>query len=170
LEIGSTRARAVARVENPRASIGIGTGFLISPELFITNNHVVRDPQTATDLVLQFDYALDPARKALTPTEFAIAPQTFFITASEDDLDFTIVAVGKRLSGEGELTSFGCLPLSDREDKHAIGMNVNVIEHPLGQHKLVVVRDNELLARDLEAARCLHYSAHTEEGSSGSPV
>jgi endonuclease G len=64
---------------------------------------------------------------------------------------------------------FGYIPLSDAKDKHMLGEIANIIQHPRGRYKEVVLRENRLVARD-ETAQVLHYIADTEPGSSGSPV
>ena len=46
-------------------------------------------------------------------------------------------------------------------------MTVNIVEHPNGWIKKLVVRENRLVAR---LDQVLHYEADTEPGSSGSPV
>lgn len=167
LELGAERARAVALVR--AADIARGTGFLISPRLFITNNHVLENRAEAGQFSLVFNYELDSADHYEATSVFTLDPDSFWLTSGIDELDFTIVAVGPRIEGTRELAGFGCLPLSDSPDRHALGMCVNIIQHPLGKRKQVVVRENRLLARGA-AQRVLHYSADTEEGSSGSPV
>jgi endonuclease G, mitochondrial len=166
LERGYRSARAVARIafRDGRAQ---GTGFLISDQLLVTNNHVISSPEEAASLVAEFEYELDPSDQVRTATRFALDPNTFFLTDDVDDLDYTIVAVGKRLSGPRELKDFGWCFISDAEDKHALGEVANIVQHPDGRHKEVVLRENRLVAR-LESV--IHYVADTEPGASGSPV
>lgn len=166
LERGMRAGRAVARVATPDGQ-GIGTGFMISPRLFMTNNHVLPDANAARSFVIEFEFERD-ARGARKPvTRFALAPQLCFVTNHEDDLDYTVVAVGERLSGAGELLGYGHLPISGARDKHALGDHVNIIQHPDARLKEAVLRENQLVAR---AKTALHYVADTEPGSSGSPV
>ncbi len=80
-----------------------------------------------------------------------------------------MIAIGKRVSGTKSLEAFGYLPLSDAADKHMLGEIANIIQHPQGQFKQIVLRENNLVARD-ETNEVLHYIADTEKGSSGSPV
>jgi endonuclease G, mitochondrial len=166
LERGMRAGRAVARVAT-RDGQGIGTGFMISPCLFITNNHVLPDRGTAQAFVVEFDYERD-ARGAQKPvTRFAMAPSLCFLTNHEDNLDYTVVALGERLSGAGDARGYGYLPISGARDKHALGDHVNLIQHPDARLKEAVLRENQLVAR---AKTALHYVADTEPGSSGSPV
>lgn len=166
LERGMRAGRAVARVAT-RDGQGIGTGFMISPRLFITNNHVLPDANAARGFVIEFEFERDTRGGRKAVTRFALAPQLCFVTNHEDDLDYTIVAVGERLSGAGELAGYGHVPISGARDKHALGDHVNIIQHPDARLKEAVLRENQLVAR---AKTALHYVADTEPGSSGSPV
>src|SRR5262249_4847912 len=84
------------------------------------------------------------------------------------ELDFALVAV----AGGDALTPFGYCPLIPREGKILIGDPINIIQHPMGEMKQIVVRANRLLDLPNKAALDLyaHYEADTEPGSSGSPV
>lgn len=166
LERGVHAARAVARVATPDSQ-GLGTGFMISPRLFLTNNHVIESGRSAQELVIEFDYERDLRGRQRPVTRFRFAPEICFITCHEDDLDYTVVAIGERIVGRGELRSFGFLPISASRDKHQLGDHVNIIQHPDGRLKEAVLRENQLVSR---AKTALHYVADTEPGSSGSPV
>jgi endonuclease G, mitochondrial len=163
---GRSAANAVARVSwnTGRAR---GSGFMVSDRLFLTNNHVIPTPEFAGQLRVEFDYELDIQENPIPASSFSFAPQTFFLTDDVRGLDFTLIAIGDRTSGARDLANFGYCPLSDASDKHAIGEVVNVVQHPNGRYKEVVLRENRLVAR---APQALHYVADTLPGSSGSPV
>jgi endonuclease G, mitochondrial len=144
-----------------------GSGFMVSDRLFLTNNHVISSAAEARQFLLEFNYQLDFKGNPKAVTRFELAPEVFFLTNAEDQLDFTLVAVGARLSGSGSLSDFGYCPLSKADDKHVLGEFVNVIQHPQGDYKQVVIRENQLVSR---FDTVLHYVADTEPGSSGSPV
>jgi len=144
-----------------------GSGLMVSDRLFLTNNHVIASPAQARQFVVQFNYELDPDGKARAVTQFELAPELFFFTSPEDVLDFTLVAVGGRIDGKSELGQFGYCPLLTSDDKHMLGDFVNVIQHPEGNYKQVVIRENRLVTR-LDTV--LHYVSDTLPGSSGSPV
>ena len=57
--------------------------------------------------------------------------------------------------------------LSNRPDKHVLGMNVNIIQHPQGLPKMIAIRNNLL---DYRTPRTLLYETDTDHGSSGAPV
>jgi endonuclease G len=166
LDLARKAANAVGRVVFGDLT-PVGSGFLISDKLFITNNHVIEDVAAARRLLVEFSYELDAEGKPLEPTRFRFDPETYFFTNGRDDLDFTIVAVGERLVGSRTIKDYGCCPLLATGDKHVVGEFVNIIQHPDGDYKKVVVRENNLVAR---LGSVLHYFADTSPGSSGSPV
>ncbi len=166
LDRGAAACRAVARVafRDGRAQ---GSGFLVSPRLFLTNHHVIGSAAAAASFCAEFDYELDRNDRQRDASRFAFDPAGFFETDERDDLDFTLIAIGERLSGPKRLSAFGWCPLSGAGDKHALGEVANIVQHPDGRLKEVVLRENRLVSR-LDTV--LHYVADTEPGSSGSPV
>jgi endonuclease G len=166
LERGQRAAQAVARVAF-RDGRPQGSGFMVSDRLFLTNNHVISSAAEAAQFLIEFDYELDPADTRRDITRFSLDPASFFVTDHQDDLDYTLVAVGPRESGTRELGEYGWCGLSDATDKHALGEIANIVQHPDGRYKEVVLRENRLVSR---LSTVLHYVADTEPGSSGSPV
>jgi endonuclease G, mitochondrial len=166
LDQGYRASRAVARVAylDGRPE---GSGFLISNALFITNNHVIGSPEQARAMCLEFDYELSATGEPMPVSRFSLDPASCFVTDDQDDLDYTVIAVGPRMAGPKEIVAFGFCPLSGAMDKHALGEIANIVQHPDGRLKEVVLRENRLVAR-LDTV--LHYVADTEPGSSGSPV
>ncbi|WP_425144932.1 DNA/RNA non-specific endonuclease [Deinococcus sp.] len=167
LTIGVRAALAVGQILAAGGRSPLGTCALISPELILTNNHVIGDVEAARDARVAFEYELDERTAPKVPTIFALDPERCFVTVSYETLDFSVIAVGTRLSGPRNLDQLGYLPLSDRKDKSAKGLSVNIVEHPNGWYKKLVLRENRIVARGLDT---LHYEADTEGGSSGSPV
>lgn len=144
-----------------------GTGFMVSPGLLMTNNHVIPDEASARNATVTFNKENDELGKPRATTKFRLNPDAFFLTSNEDDLDYTIVAIGNREFGEWNASELGFFILSDAPDKHVIGMSVNIIQHPLDLPKKVSFRNNSLTYRTDNA---LLYEADTETCSSGSPV
>ncbi|QRM32464.1 DNA/RNA non-specific endonuclease [Microvirga sp. VF16] len=167
LTLGARAARSVAHIVGDEGRTSLGSGFMISPSLFITNNHVLLDEETAATAWIMFNFERGERLAAVEPSVFKLRPDLFFYTVGWKDLDFTVVAVGDRVHGRGSLADQGFCPLSDRPDKHAKGAAVNIVQHPNGWHKKIVLRENRIMGR---LDRVLHYEADTEGGSSGSPV
>ena len=169
LERGGIAARAVARVAIGAAAArsgGYGTGFLIAPGVFITNNHVLPDPAAAEASLVQFRYEISLDERQQPPISYQLDPGALFFTSAP--LDFTVVAVGAAQdAGAPDLESFGCLPLLEDTGKASEGEWLTIIQHPNGERKQVCVRENKLIKR---GADVLWYTTDTSPGSSGSPV
>ncbi|MFC4273597.1 DNA/RNA non-specific endonuclease [Achromobacter aloeverae] len=165
---GAAARRAVARVvlQTPTASIS-GTGFLISPTLFITNQHVVADAHAAGLATLVFDDELDERGLPRPRTIFRLAPGRCALFSDEQDLDYALVALGERVQGDATLVELGYCPISFTPDRHRKGMSVNIIQHPEGMPKTIAIRNNLLTAR---TDTRLLYETDTDFGSSGAPV
>ena len=166
LERGYVSSRAVARVAF-RSGQGLGSGFLISDRLFVTNNHVIGSASDAAGLAMEFDYERDRYGQISGITRYAFDPKLFFYTNHENNLDFTVIGVGPRIDGSKNVSAFGWCKLSGADNKHALGECANIVQHPDGRYKEVVLRENRLVSR---LSTVLHYVADTEPGSSGSPV
>lgn len=166
LELARAAASAVGRVVFRNLSPQ-GTGFMISDKLFLTNNHVIKTVEEANNFLIEFNYELDYNNKPKEVTRFELDPSTFFVSSPIDDLDYTIIAVGNRIDGKLSIAEFGYCPITNADDKHALGEFANIIQHPQGGFKQVVLRENQLVARNQDV---VHYLSDTQNGSSGSPV
>jgi endonuclease G, mitochondrial len=168
LQDGAQARRTVAFVEvtTPGKS-SVGSGFMVSPHLFLTNQHVIADEIAARGAQITFDRELGEEGRHSPTTSFLLDPDRFALFSREEELDYALIAIGKRNSGTAALIDFGHCILSDRPDKHAIGMNVNIIQHPGGHPKMIALRNNILQFR---TERTLLYETDTEQGSSGAPV
>ncbi|MEM7408882.1 MAG: DNA/RNA non-specific endonuclease [Myxococcota bacterium] len=166
LERGMAAARTVGRVSfrDGRAN---GTGFLVAPGVFLTNNHVLESERDCLSFVAEFDYETDVFGRPREVCRFEFDPGALFVTDDRDDLDYTVVAIGAQLSGGTSVRDFGASPLSDASNKHSLGEVANIVQHPDGRLKEVVLRENRLVSR---LSHVLHYVADTEPGSSGAPV
>lgn len=165
---GAKARRAVAYVEvnTPQVS-NLASGFLVSPRLFMTNQHVIADAQVARYAQVTFDREQGDDGRPASSTSFLLDPDAFALFSGEEELDYALVGIGQRRTGEAELDELGYCVLSNRPDKHVLGMNVNIVHHPNGLPKMVSIRNNLLSHR---TARTLLYETDTETGSSGSPV
>jgi V8-like Glu-specific endopeptidase len=155
LEVGLQKARSVARVQTPTQ---LGSGFLIENNLFVTNNHVIPDPDTAQQSELQFNYQKQLDGQMAKTTKFKLSPEEFFKTSKEDD--WTIV----RVNGEAN-QEWGRLDLNPAVVTK--GNHVNIIQHPNGLPKKIAYLANTVVYADHKRVQ---YLTDTERGSSGSPV
>lgn len=146
--------------------VGSGTGFMVSPRLLMTNNHVLDDRITARQARVVFNFQDDPDGNALPPITFSLDPDAFFLTSQP--LDFTLIAVG-RPAAEGTvgLDEIGWSRLIEDEGKVINGEYVTIIQHPHGRPKQIALRENQIL--DV-LENFLHYHTDTAPGSSGSPL
>ena len=149
---------------------GNGTGFLVAPDLVMTNQHVLRDAAEAARSTLDLDFEANRFGPPKSTQSFRLQPERFFL--NDEALDYALCAVAP-VSGLGKpLAEYGFRPLIGEEGKVAIGESVNVIQHPGGRVKQIVIRNNRLvdLPDDPRMKPFFHYEADTERGSSGSPV
>ena len=144
-----------------------GNGFMISNRLFLTSNHIVHDDEDAKLSTVEFGYELDENCQPKPTTKFNFAPNDFLIKSPKEDLDFTIIAIGERVSGKGELADFGFCPLKENDGKYSLGELVNIIQHPGSDFKKIALRNNRSVAQSNDV---LQYYAAVISGSSGSPV
>ncbi|MGE0266578.1 MAG: endonuclease [Candidatus Obscuribacterales bacterium] len=145
--------------------VGYGTGFLVSPNLLLTNNHVLDSPNFAVDSILQMNYEEEGDTHAITPADFFLDPESIFI--SDNYLDYTLVAVNPRNEFGNETSQFGHIQPYRDTGKVLLGEHVNIIQHPGGEPKQIAIRENHIV--DL-LTDFIHYETDTGVGSSGSAV
>jgi len=165
LELGLRIARTVGRVHvrGPDGNLqGYGTGFLISPRLLLTNNHVLTDASVAGASRVEFDFQEGIDGRLQSSTLVNFDPAAFFVT--DKLLDFSLVALKGDLR---KIASYGWNGLSAAEGKIIVGEYVTIIQHPSGERKQIALRENQVI--DV-LDNFLHYRTDTSPGSSGSPV
>jgi len=89
----------------------------------------------------------DDTGRSQPTTVFNLDPARFALFSREEELDYAVIAVGSKVSGAGTIGDFGYCVLSDHPDKHVLGMNVNIIQHPNAFPKMIALRNNLLTAR-----------------------
>ncbi|MFI0785834.1 trypsin-like peptidase domain-containing protein [Streptomyces lydicus] len=177
---GELAGGAVARIKVPPYQGGAplqpngfphaGTGWLIAPDLLITNHHVVnaragtgagRPTADAEDLRLQAEHTT--ARFDFDTDEVETAEVTVGeLVAADAALDYAVLRLA---AGPARPV----LRLAERPLVVTRGdyVAVNIIQHPGGQPKRVALRNNLVYEADENDVR---YFTDTRGGSSGSPV
>lgn len=163
LQQGLSSARAVGLIR--KDGIPEGSGFLTHGGLFITNHHVLPEPPASGTVTVQFGFRQSETGEISDGRLYTLDAERFWLTSPTEAFDCTLIALGEALSGSGETPL--PLALNDRNDKHALGISLNLIHHPGGAPQQLTLRNNALLARH---EQFLHYEADSEGGSSGAPV
>jgi len=168
IELALAVSRFVGRINirrGPGRTAGFGTGFMVSPSLLLTNHHVLGARQEAAHSEVEFDYQHDRFGRLLPVVVYGLDPAAFFVTSEE--LDYTLVAVREQSVNGIALRQYGWNRLIPDQGKAILGEALNIIQHPKGEPKQIVLRSNQLLDLPDHFA---HYTSDTEPGSSGSPV
>jgi V8-like Glu-specific endopeptidase len=158
LEQGLVVSRTVAKITCE--SDYKGTGFLIAPDILMTNFHVFPTEEIASNATIQFNYQKDIDGKVLQTGDYVGNPASLYYC--NQDLDYVVVRLKwksglKEKWGVSELKSVAV----NLDDK------VNIIQHPNGDYKQVAMNDNEVRHVDQDM---IQYLTDTEGCSSGSPV
>jgi V8-like Glu-specific endopeptidase len=128
LKLGVEKAKSVAYIQLPN---GKATGFLVSKDLLLTNNHVFPEAETASQSKIIFNYEDDMFGNPELIDEYLCNPEKFFWT--NKSLDYSIVKVNKNGTTPGN--RWGHIPLLHQQIKLESGQSVNIIQHPKGRKK-----------------------------------
>jgi V8-like Glu-specific endopeptidase len=159
IERGLEVSRSVCRILTPN---GLGTGFLVGPQLVMTNNHVLPNETLAAGSQVEFNYQQDGSGKLLPAIRYHLDHAGFH---TNPNLDYTLVGV-KPDSNKPALQTWGQLQLNPDADP-VPDEHVCIIQHPNGGLKQIVLTSNWVEAIDPPV---IHYTTDTMPGSSGSPV
>lgn len=138
---------------------GVCSGFLVGPDLFMTNHHCVYDPERQVyidpgNFLVFMDYLDDDDRGNLNS-----GVKTVVI--KDEPLDFALFRLSKPLG-----IRLGWLTLM-KSRQESTELEAKVIQHPHGRSK-EISRKNSKFTEVKDTV--VHYLADTEGGSSGSPV
>lgn len=174
-------ARSVAKITVPRFDDGVasvlagsgqprvyfGTGWIVAPNLMLTNHHVIaargggEPPASANDFRQQgaaahawFDFDAENA----SPVDRSCVR----VEAADATLDYALLRL--KDAGDRQPLRIAAAPLQPDADGRA---SVNIVQHPRGGAKRIAVRNN--VVTRIEPSR-VRYFTDTEQGSSGSPV
>ncbi len=159
LSEGVRASKCVVRIIVPNdKGANVGTGFLLSDNYIVTNNHVLCDSTEAEKAIVQFNYEESEALSAVKPINYRLNPAKAFLTSVEHD--WSIVKIKEDANSQ-----FGYLQM--KSDGIKTGDFVNIIQHPGGGLKQIGVYRNIVTYIDQDI---IQYLTDTEPGSSGSPV
>jgi endonuclease G, mitochondrial len=157
------------KLKNGEPIVHLGTGWLVLPDLLMTNWHVVNAREegagdaSPADLELQvkalvarFDFDADDVQGH----PVAVAQ----LAAADKALDYALVRLQAPAAGRAPLTLVQ-EPLSVLTT--ADYMAVNIVQHPGGRAKQVAIRNNLVYRATYPS---VSYFTDTDGGSSGSPV
>lgn len=169
LQIGYIVSKSVCRIhvrDINGKNEGYGTGFLISENVLMTNNHVLEDSDFAVNSMAEFNYQYNLSGEPSETFLFSFIPSEFFYTNKE--LDFTIVAIESLSKSKNKkIQEYGYLKLFQDPNKILISEYVSIIQHPGGGYKQIAIRENQVITKN---DKFITYSTDTAQGSSGSPV
>lgn len=147
-----------------------GTGFLVGPNLFLTNHHVLNSLQVARGAKVEFNYEISAENLLIgngtrprATQAFTLDPSRLFITSPAlEGLDYTFVWIESAAQ-----SAFGLIPMERSSFTVDEGSQAFVIHHPDGRPKEVSLDDTDIVSI---TTRVIHYSSDTMGGSSGAPV
>lgn len=168
----SRPASAVCRVElSGEPPEAIGTGFLVAPDLLLTNYHVIApdnesDPNELLDqIILRFEYLTLSDGQTAKGKPFRLAPNALVVSSPvKSGLDYALLRVEEKILEEEGFYPIGNRPgaLPDR------AMNIHILQHPEGQ-MMQVAFSNHGITGVYERDSLIQYVSKTSIGSSGSP-
>ncbi|WP_439656992.1 trypsin-like peptidase domain-containing protein [Lentzea sp. HUAS TT2] len=156
LETGLQVARSVGRISTPGGSLG--TGFLISNDILVTNNHVLPTFHESRDAEVRFNYQADSSGTICEYVTLPLCPADGFETSLESDL--TLVKMP-----QGTNSAWGAI--SAIEFDTFATKRVNIVQHPGGGPKQIALYHNIVSHID---DTIIQYYTDTLPGSSGSPL
>jgi V8-like Glu-specific endopeptidase/DNA-binding beta-propeller fold protein YncE len=147
----------------------ICTGFLVGPDLFMTNHHCIHDSEGLLSIAgarIYMDYYQE---RNVDPTFGGVTARVAEILQMDEPKDYALLRLDSPIGN-----TYGWLEL-DTEGGFNSSQSVKLISHPAGRSKEIVRRNTEIVdippGHPLEDVPfALTYLADSEGGSSGSPV
>ena len=162
------RALSVCQVRVPEKQNG--TGFLIAPNLLITNYHVLESPnipgdkkeENAPNAKLCFNYTSTADGDESEGLEFKLAAENPIVESSPvPELDFVLLRVENNIT-----TAEGIKPLTYKPEA-APDRSLNIIQHPNGGPLMFAFSSNGVTGMYDDGR--IQYSSKAAGGSSGAP-
>ena len=160
LQQGLKAANSVCRLL--LANGGRGTGFLISSNLLLTNNHVVATAVDAETTVAEFNFQHDIEGRMKKTSRYVLDADIFRTNIA---LDYTLVGI-KQDANKPRLDSWGIVACNSQAEP-VTGEHLVIIQHPGGEPKQIAMTENYVKS---VSSPYIRYTTDTRPGSSGAPV
>lgn len=154
-------AKATGRVEYTSGG-AIGTGFLVGPDLLLTNHHVLPVNANLTQRQVRFGYRLNDQDLVEMGTTHTFSE--ILASSPNTELDFTLVRLTEAVGAD---TAFGHVTLVDRELNE--DDTLYIVQHPDGRPQQIALSSDPVVYI-APGHRRVQYLTDTEHGSSGAPV
>lgn len=162
--------RAVCRIEpQPAPNVnGYGTGFLVAPDVVMTNFHVI-DPfltRGADRVVMRFDYETGIDGVSVSPgRECKLANDWRLLDSPVNELDFALVRLAEPAGSDAVAGGARGVLMPVRHSFRA-GSPLMILQHPTAAPLKLSIGS---VVDPSAAPNRVSYTANTEPGSSGSP-
>lgn len=159
----------IFQVPDPGIEINaFGSGFLVAPNILLTNNHVLPYASAAEGVAVNFKYEYNQFRQRTSGSLYRLDPDTFFL--SDQLLDYTFIYVQEiEMGGGAPLRDLGFLKLIRTKGKIVLKDPINIVQYPQGGPKQYAT-ENNFVEDILEQEGFIQYTTDTDEASSGSPA
>ena len=168
LDLGNIRAKSVCLIQTSgmdykkRRGSWMGTGFLVSDNIILTNYHVLNSVEVCENALCIFNFQLNEKGKIQTSRTYQLNPSRLYISSPENELDFAFCWIEESPGKE-----FGTIPLYRHAFVVKEGDYANIIQHPGGKVKSIAVQNNQITGQN---ENVVHYETDTLSGSSGALV
>jgi endonuclease G len=156
---------SVGRVWIPGEKDKYGTGFMVSPDLFLTNQHVLNDQKAVENAIIWIDY--DEDEDAINHSYHDARCIELLKSSPKTQMDYALVRLKfstprdlLREQAYVNLRTYGPCPVGGKD-------SVIIVQHPHGQKRQIVTRNTPVVE---VLGKRIRYKADTDDGSSGAPV
>lgn len=163
----------VCRVEVP--GVTMGTGFLLAPNVVMTNYHIIEDvianPALRDTVVLRFDYKTDSEGRKLKPgVEYSLTVDDHWLidNSPAEVLDYALLRIKGTPGNDPIGNQYGAAKrgwLIPQAYTFEQGEPLLIIQHPCGTPLKITVGSINNVVNQIY----IRYTANTLDGSSGSP-
>ena len=168
-QLGRKVGWIIIPVRNEPGAFWSCTGFLVGPDLFMTNHHCLHDGAgllRISGVRIFMDYYQD---LTVDRTRGGITARVSAVVEMDKHLDYALLRLDKSIGN-----TYGWLTLDTTIDPDDYSQRAKIIQHPDARSKEIVRRNSQILALTPDSrARFpsrIAYHADTQSGSSGSPV